>query len=293
MQIKCDLLKNVAPGMVGVQTIPRNSRQIYYYQEQKRKLLTLHGTEEQNIHDIKEFIRDEVKDSSTLPLERWVLMTDNTRFTIKTIIDVLHKRSKELEKHGISTPTPPLLFHYDTTFNVGNNFVSILTLRDPTKQRLGIHHSSRHVFVEPILPIAVMVHQGKRREQHEAFFKVIDKQLDNITFGSFSHEKKVVVCDHEFGNVWKGAQTIFCKTHMERNIKEFLRKNKLGSRGERNPVVSQFHALLNCGSYDKFLCLKKNLEIKNTEWNGAMAHKKVREYLLTNIVPKIESNAGR
>lgn len=167
--------------MVGVQTIPRNSRQIYYFQEQKLKTLTLHFTEEQNLHDIIEFIREDVRDWKNLPVERWILMTDTTKLTVKTILDVLHKRFKDLGKKGNHSPCPPLLFHYDTTFNVGSNFVSILTMRDPTKQRMGAKTSDRHAFVEPILPIAVMVHQGKRREQHEEFFKQIDIQLDNIT----------------------------------------------------------------------------------------------------------------
>ncbi len=57
-------------------------------------------------------------------------------------------------------------------------------------------------------------------------------------------KKLVVVCDHELWNVWKGADTIFCKTHMQRNIKEFLRKQKLGSRAESNPVTSVFHSLI-------------------------------------------------
>jgi hypothetical protein len=98
-------------------------------------LLTLHGTHEQNVHDIKEFIRAEIKDSCMLPLERWVLMTDNTRVTVKAIIDALHKRHRNLQKNAnITDPSPPLLFHYDTTFNVGSNFVSILTMTDPTKK---------------------------------------------------------------------------------------------------------------------------------------------------------------
>lgn len=251
--------------------------------------MSLQGSEEQNLQDIKEFIKDEVKDSSTLPLERWVLMSDHTRLTIKTIIDAIHERQT---MSGDFFTLPPLLFHYDTTFNIGDNFVSLLTLRDPTKKRLGVDKSKRHVFVEPLLPVAVMIHQGRRREQHDAFFDVVDKQLDNITYGAFSHEKKVLVCDHEFGNVWKGAETVFCKTHMERNIKEFLRKNKLSSKSDSVSVMSQFHALINAESYDKFISLKNRLE-EGSELKGALVHEKVRAYLLHNIIPKIEHNCGR
>ena len=287
-----DSRKDVAAGMVGVQSSIRNSKQMYYRLSQKRKLMSLHGTDEQNVHDIQEFIKDEVKEACILPLERWILMSDETRGTVKSIIDAIEKRYKDLEKNGQSTASPPLVFHYDTTFNVGDKFVSILTIRDPTKERTGIKNSGRHVFVEPILPVAVMVHQGRRREQHESFFNVVDKQLDTITMGAFNHIKKVIICDHEFGNVWKSAETIFCKTHMERNVKEFLRKNNLSSKKDSREVLSQFHSLMNSKTFDKFISLKKKLE--DGDFNkGALAVDKVRQYLLNNIVPKIQHNSGR
>lgn len=80
---------------------------------------------------------------------------------------------------------------------------------------------------------------------------------------------------------------------MQSNIKEFLRKNKLGSRTERSPVMTFFHSLINSNSYDIFLEKKENLAKKDFKWTGAMAEQKVREYLMKNIVPKIESSSGR
>lgn len=180
------------------------------------------------MHDIKEFICDEIKDVHLLPKERWILMSDNTRVTVKGIIDVLHKRHRNLTKHGnITATSPPLLFHYDTTFNVGKNFVSILTMRDPTKRRLGVKESKRHVFVEPILPIAVMVHEGKIREQHIAFFQVIDSQLDYLTNGAFSHEKRLWFVTMSSGMCGKEPKPFFVKHTCRETLKSFSENRSL------------------------------------------------------------------
>jgi len=164
-------------------------------------------------------------------------------------------------------------------------------LRVPTKARLGINQSECHAFVEPILPVAVMIHHGKLREQHEAFVNVVTKFIVNKT-EVFKSIKEVLVTDHEFSNIWPEATTIFCKNHLERNIKEFLRKNKLGNKSEIQPVITEFYKMLNSTTEPNFMQRKCSLT-ESEGWSGAMRQEKVRNYLLTNIVPKIESNAGR
>jgi len=54
-----------------------------------------------------------------------------------------------------------LVFHYDTTFNVGKFFVSILSMRHPVFKD------------EPMIPIATMYHASTRQECHEDFFKIM------------------------------------------------------------------------------------------------------------------------
>jgi uncharacterized protein YfaP (DUF2135 family) len=49
---------------------------------------------------------------------------------------------------------------------------------------------------------------------------------------------------------------------------------------------------MNSKTFDKFISLKKKLE--DGDFNkGALAVDKVRQYLLNNIVPKIQHNSGR
>jgi len=287
-----DFRSNMAPGMLGAQTVPRNLRQLYYEKGKLMNDLRLKGSELQNIVDIEPYIEHLVKDSSMFPLLRWTMMYDNCTKMIRDIIKSLKKQKKSAEKKKQDFLEPPLIFHYDTTFNVGKNFVSILSIRDPSKQRRSHSENSRNVFPEPILPCAVLVHQGRRREQHESFISTIMSQFNEATGGAFESKEKILVTDHEFGNIWPGTRTIYCSTHMKKNISEYLRKLGKGSNGQKNPVLHFYEKMINCKEFDCFLKLKSDLEAGKME-RGGLGDVRVREYLLKNIVPKIENFSGR
>jgi hypothetical protein len=61
---------------------------------------------------------------------------------------------------------------------------------------------------------------------------------------------------------------------MERNIKEFLRKNKLGNKSEIQPVIAEFYKMLNSTSVMKFIQTKNSLN-KSEGWSGATREEKV------------------
>jgi hypothetical protein len=88
-EIQSEFRKNMAPGMVGIQTTSGDTRAILYEMEKERAKLVLKGTEAQNLMDKKPFISNLVKYSSDFPLTRWVLMFDATIETIWEIGQVL------------------------------------------------------------------------------------------------------------------------------------------------------------------------------------------------------------
>jgi hypothetical protein len=63
---------------------------------------------------------------------------------------------------------PPLVFYYDTTFNIGIH---------PNLSGSNQKGNFQSVFCEPIVPVAVLIHEGKRLEQHDAFFKIVRNEL--------------------------------------------------------------------------------------------------------------------
>lgn len=80
----------------------------------------------------------------------------------------------------------PLVFHYDTTFNVGTNHFSILTLRDPKREKKAKRRTNSSN--DAILRVAVMIHQASLLEQHGAFFRTQEKKVSltkNVQMGDF------------------------------------------------------------------------------------------------------------
>ncbi len=81
---------------------------------------------------------------------------------------------------------------------------------------------------------------------------------------------KVLVSDHEFGEVWIHAKTVYCSNHMKRNIQEYLQKIGKNSKVDRQPIIALFHRMINLTSLEKFESLKKDHE-KGEMTDGALA----------------------
>lgn len=287
-QVERELLKEVPPGLLGMLTAPRNRKAVQYEHSKKKAGYILKGEETQNVFDVLQALSPFIKDSSIKPLTRYVLMSDNTRKHIFDLNEVLKKG--RMESKCPSDPIP-FIFHYDTTFNVGNNHVSILTMRDPTKKRITV--CGKHTFHEAILPVAIMIHEGRLLEQHKAFFKTLDAQFLKGKVGDVAQSRKfILVSDHEFGDVWPSAHTIFCSNHMISNIKQKLKDENLNKENERIPVISFYHKLINSRSETDFLGIVRKLE-EGTINEGAMKEDKIRHYFLENIIPKIRDYDGR
>lgn len=281
------LLSKVPSGLLGVQSVPRNRRVIQYELSKKKNDLTMAGDDEQNTFDMLQAVSHLVKDSCIKPLQRFILMSDNTRETIFNINKVL----KAVEKSTLQPTKIPLLFHYDTTFNVGPNHVSILTLRDPTREK--IQESSRYCFKEAILPVAVMIHEGRLREQHDAFFRAIDAQFLKGKNGDLSEERPFyLVSDHEFGNVWLSSTTIYCANHLKSNLNQMMSKSKNNHSSSSNQAHEVFYKLIKSKNETDFLNEVSKIQ-RGDYIDGAMADLKLRNYILKNIVPKIREHSAR
>jgi len=259
-----------------------------YLKDKKRKDLILKGTEAQNVEDILPFVAHLIKDSCIKPLLRYSLVFDNIRESIFEIDKVLSKERK-MSNYQDSQPLIPFIFHYDTTFNVGDYHVSILSMRDPTKRRIA--ESAKSMFNEAILPVGVMIHEGRLQEQHEAFFRAIDAQFLKGKSGDLSKSRPfLLVTDHEFKDIWPSAKTFFCSNHMQSNMKQILQKKGLNSHEDRNIIKSVFYKLLNAKSKEAFELIVEKLKddcLKKGAWTD------IQKYLLKNIVPKIRDYSGR
>lgn len=279
--------KHLAPGKAGVQATSKNLSDFRNKKGDQIVELPL-KSELENIDEIKPFIQLIVKDCALLPLTRWTLLFDHCTNTIAEIVGVLQKYKLDCDQKGQDFHEPPLVFHYHTTLNVGDNFVSTLSMRDPTKKQ----RSTKSLSSEPLLPCGVLVHQGQTKEHHEAFFSIVESHFQEASSGTFSSRSKILVTDIEFENIWPGSRTVYCSKHLKKTILEYLSKNGKDSWESKTPVLKLFHELINSKSYERFLLLKNNLEagLRNS---GALVEMEVRDYIMNTIVPKIEFYSGR
>lgn len=97
-----------------------------------------------------------------------------------------------------------LVLHYDTTFDVGRFYTSILSLRHPIFKN------------EPLIPLAVMFHEHATELSHNAFFQATSGHLNLNGFHG------VVVTDREKGIVnairsnMTQATNLFCWNHIRK-----------------------------------------------------------------------------
>jgi len=74
----------------------------------------------------------------------------------------------DLLKRSYTNKRIPQLMSYDTTFNLGDCYVSILVMRDTD------------ILGDPIFPVLFMVHEKKLLKTHELFWGRFVKKLINL-----------------------------------------------------------------------------------------------------------------
>ena len=101
---------------------------------------------------------------------------------------------------------------YDTTFKLGDFYVSILVFR----------HA---VFNEiPVTPVAFLTHDRKFQKVHERFFGQLVEQIPNLGKASVK-----IVTDREVGitnalqKVFPNAHVLHCWNHIIRDLKFWLK----------------------------------------------------------------------
>ncbi|KAK2723873.1 hypothetical protein QYM36_002283 [Artemia franciscana] len=114
-------------------------------------------------------------------------------------------------KHGI-----PIVFYYDTKYNIGNYWVSALTFRHPDFDHKG---------TTPIIPIAFLLHTNRLADSHEELFMVLMKKAPSI-----NSPQNAFVSDREKGieaarkKIFPLIQPAHCWLHYRINAKHALQK---------------------------------------------------------------------
>jgi hypothetical protein len=128
----------------------------------------------------------------------------------------------------------PLLDSYDTTFDLGDLFVSVLVYK--------------HVMFQGgnTIPVAFMIHDHRSGELHDRFFRTIKSLVPNLSKGT-----PVIVTDREpsiakaLKNYLSNCKHVFCWNHIKRDLVHWLKTH--------NAVQDQFTRQI----YNNFFTVKR------------------------------------
>ncbi|KAL4240107.1 hypothetical protein ACF0H5_000901 [Mactra antiquata] len=109
----------------------------------------------------------------------------------------------------------PIKMFYDTTYKLGELFVSVL--------------SYQHIIFEknPIIPLAFMMHDKRDAKFHKRFFEILTDHVPNLEKTSFP-----IVCDREPGikaaisKTLPNLHVVHCWNHIKTDVKVWLNKHK-------------------------------------------------------------------
>ena len=134
----------------------------------------------------------------------------------------------------------PNIISYDTTFNLGDFYVSSLIVKHPLFEEM------------PAIPVAIMLHHRRTKQVHEAFLREV---LD--AFPILNSGKILFVSDREVGivnaakEVLPNAKRAFCWNHIKEDVKMWLRKNK-GTSDDHKGYHQHLKELLKSRSVKEF-----------------------------------------
>ena len=106
------------------------------------------------------------------------------------------------------------LLGYDTTFKLGDFYVSALVFRHTVFNE------------EPVIPAAFLIHDRKYQKVHQQFFDLLKEKVPNLGKKDFK-----IVTDRESGittaleNVFPQAHVLHCWNHVTRDLKFWLKKH--------------------------------------------------------------------
>ncbi len=66
----------------------------------------------------------------------------------------------------------PVIFHYDTTFNMGDYWVSPLIFRNSVMDG------------DPLIPLAFLIHTRKRQKDHREFFEHVVQRCPTLKYSA-------------------------------------------------------------------------------------------------------------
>lgn len=163
--------------------------------------------------------------------------------------------AREFKKLLNRSDLPAMILQYDTTFDLGNFYMSWLTFRFTEFEE-----------TMPIVALACMIHNRKLERVHDYFWSKLVDLIPELTSAT-----NVVICTDEEASIvnsirkaMPAIQRSRCFIHTWKNIKLKLKALGVRKKQEVAPYRQDFHELLNMKS---FLEYQTALRFMSRNWN--------------------------
>ena len=219
---------------------PRNAGQIRNVTKTVRKKNGISHDQLYNVIQLSYHLQDFLKELTIFPDLCCIVAVD----------DILNDLNKAL----IVKSDEPLLVSYDTTFDLGDFFVSVLVYKHVMFQRGNI------------IPVAFMIHDRRSGELHDRFFRTIKSLVPNLSKGT-----PVIVTDREPGiakalkNYLSNCKHVFCWNHIKRDVVHWLKTHN-AVQDDISVYMSNIQHLLHCETLEIFNDLYDSL---SATWSEA------------------------
>jgi hypothetical protein len=173
-------------------------------------------------------------------------------------LETLSDFKKLIERNGL----PTMCLSYDTTFDMGDYYVSVLTYRQTEFEEM------------PVVPLIFMLHMDRLQCIHEFFFSRVAELIPQIA----ESKKVIIVTDAEKAitnailQTWPNIPMFRCWIHAWKNMKHHLTKIGIREKSSVSTYKSDFVQLLLQKSERLYKSLLAKLYLKS--WNQVIySHK--------------------
>ncbi|CAG2203434.1 unnamed protein product [Mytilus edulis] len=232
---------NIHPSLHGVMN-PRDLKQVQNKKYAASDRLRLSRDSLYNLHELAYHLDGFFWDTRTYP----------DLVCVIGLKEMFQEFSNLLQ---IQSPTLVQLLSYDTTFNIGDFYVSPLIFR--------------HLLFtgSPCMVMAFVIHERKFLNCHDALFDILLKQIPLL-----KRKQVTIVTDREpnIGTALRNkipmVTHVYCWNHLKRDLRHWLLKHD-GKQSDVTFYVNDMEDLLRCESEQAFDVM---LDEKKTKWSQAM-----------------------
>ena len=266
----------VASSIVG----PRNPKAVGYLMKKEQNQSWVNHLEEgKKVTLASDFLGPFVRNSTSHPYYAATLATDDGLTEMRRVINNMPEGKR-------------LVMHYDTTFEFGNFYVSILSFRHPFLRTTTTSHKEDRSDAL-IVPVFIMIHQKKFAYTHkflmDSAIHAYDERYTHATH-TFANIPKVLVSDGEFlgHELLPNCATVHCWRHLKANVKRQAEYKKHLRPVEVDIIMTEFGRILKSRSRESYINRRDEILGQSNWKNTGMA-----DYFMSRIDDEILNYAGR